>query len=498
MDIQALFAEGADVQKIISQIKDEKKSLGIPLWKETKKEYYPALHRIKTDPDFWKDKGTKRKPHKVSRITYGLQKIATRRMSQMAFAIPVRREYGYDKKNVIQKSIVESIEKIYERVHIDSLNRKRMPFYFASCELLTIWYAVASDEHEDYGFKSKYKLRCKSYSEMNGYTLYPIFDGFDDLLGMCIEYNSYDYSNGIQSEVYNFEVFTKDRHVHYNGAHDTVGAVPVVDEKIKIGKLPLAYMFRHLPIWEDETNNCDEIELAYSRESEILRHNSAPYLHAAGRITKKGDAAKSPTKKPLEITEGNVGGGTRDTTDDAVRIIETENGGSLNYVTWAQSVEAMKFFISELKENAEENLQLPNLSMTKMAALGGVGYDARKTVLTDPHLKVGDEAGELVMFLEREWKVVCAFLAYMSPEWKSELPKIHCKHVITPFIQDDRSARIKELHDMTGGVPLMSQKTGVERLGEVENVDAEIEQITMETKAANENARIVDVFEGGQ
>ena len=498
MDIQTLFAEGADVQKIIRQIRDEKKSLSIPPWSDIKNEYYPHLHRIMTDTEWWKDKETKDKsnPYKVSRITYALQMIATRRMTQMAFAIPVRRDYSFDIENAIQKAIVDALEKIYERAHIDSVNRKRFPYYFASCELLTIWYAIPSAKHEDYGFNSEYKLRCKSYSEMNGYTLYPIFDGYDDLLGMCVEYKSDEYTNGAKNEVYTFEVFTKDRHVHFKGAHDTVAIEPVVDEKIKIVKLPLAYLLRHQPLWEGQTRNNDEIELAYSRESEILRHNSAPYLHAAGKVIKKGEAAKPSTpQKPFSITEdGGVGASSGSSSpDDSVRIINTEHGGSLNYVTWDQSIEAMKFFIQELKENAEEQLQLPNLSMTKMAALGGVGYDARKTVLTDAHLKVGDESGEIILFLEREWKVLCAFLAFMAPEWKSEIPKIRCKHVITPFIQDDRSVRIKEVLDMTGG-ELMSRKTGIERLGEVKDVDAELEQIEKEVGATAKRNRVTDVF----
>jgi hypothetical protein len=237
--------------------------------------------------------------------------------------------------------------------------------------------------------------------------------------------------------------------------------------------------------------------LAYSRESEILRHNSAPYLHAAGRITKKPDSAKpAPTQKPFSITEGDAGGGNRDTTDDAVRIIETENGGSLNYVTWAQSIEAMKFFIEELKDNIEEELQLPNLSAKRMANLGNVGYDARKTILTDAHLKVGDEAGELVMFLEREWKVICAFLAFMAPSWKSELPKISCEHVITPFIQDDKKTNIETWRLASGNEPLISRQTALRNSGLVENVEAEMKLIAAEESEAREVERVKTVFEG--
>lgn len=485
MELHELLAKERSPKDIIRDIKAMKASLGIPKWEEVKKEYYPELHRIKIDQEFWKDKGSKRKPRKVSRITYALQKIATRRMTQMAFALPVKRVYAYNNESAKHKEIIESIEKIYERIHIDSINRKRMPMFFASCELLTIWYAVdtGGEEHHDYGFPTKYKLRCKSYSEMNGYTLYPIFDDYDDLLGMCIEYRNDEVVDGARKEVYNFEIFTKDRHLHYKGALDTIEPEPFKDERIKIGKLPLAYMYRHMPIWEDQTNNCDEIELAYSRQSEILRHNSAPYLKVSGQMsTAKGKAA-NPNDSSDDI-------------DDARRIIRVDNGGDLSYVTWDQSVEAVKFFVSDIKENSEEQLQLPNLSMTKMADLGGIGYDARKTVLTDAHLKVGDESGELIMFLEREWKVIVAFIGFMNPSWKSDLSQISCEHIITPFIQNDEKEDI-EKWTLASGEPLISERTALARSGMVEDVDKELELKKAEAQEKAERNRIVDVFQAG-
>ena len=44
----------------------------------------------------------------------------------------------------------------------------------------------------------------------------------------------------------------------------------------------------------------------------------------------------------------------------------------------------------------------------------------------------------------------------------------------------------------------MSQRTAIERLGEVKDIDAEIKRIQDEEKASREASRIVDVFHDNQ
>ena len=44
----------------------------------------------------------------------------------------------------------------------------------------------------------------------------------------------------------------------------------------------------------------------------------------------------------------------------------------------------------------------------------------------------------------------------------------------------------------------MSQRTAIERLGEVRDIDAEIERIQAEEAASREASRIVDVFNDNQ
>ncbi len=182
---------------------------------------------------------------------------------------------------------------------------------------------------------------------------------------------------------------------------------------------------------------------------------------------------------------------------DAVRALTVNTGvwsGEGTYSFWVKSNRRdWRKVYSSLKRSTAYAV---DMSAKKMAALGNVGYDARKTILTDAHLKVGDESGEIVMFLEREWKVICAFLSFMHPEWRTEIQNVRCKHILTPFIQDDVKAAVEVMRLANGGKAIISQRTSVERSGLVTDVDAELKLIEDEERAIREAERVVHTFEG--
>lgn len=495
MELKDFFGENREIRDIITDLKRCKEPLRIPPWSELRKQYYTSEHRIKTDQGFWKDRGTSKRPKRVARITYGAQKMYARRMTQYAFTIPVKRLYRYDKDKYIvndvdtMQEVISALEAIYKAVHINSINSKRWKHFYAACELLTIWYSVKCAPHNKYGFETDRKLRCKSYSPMDGYDLYPIFDDFDDLIGFCIEYKKEEYVSNIKTQVTYFEVFSPDEHIVFkmgtNGSWELHKR-----EDIAIGKLPLAYEFRHEPIWEDQTSNTDEIELALSRESEILRDNSAPLVKVSGQLKKSSDQSVSDSKgKSLAertLMYENAEMKKELSESDGRRFVKTENGGDVQYVTWNQSVEAMKFFIQELKKNSDEIVQLPNLSMENVKGLGALSGEARQTLVIDAHLKVGEEQGDIILFLEREFAVISAYLAVLNPAFKERLAHLSCEHTVTAFTFKDEEGSINKWSRACGDKALLSRKTAIAKSGLVENPDEEYEAIQ---KEENESLR---------
>ena len=103
--------------------------------------------------------------------------------------------------------------------------------------------------------------------------------------------------------------------------------------------------------------------------------------------------------------------------------------------------------------------QIPDISFEKVRGLGNIGYDARKTLLTDAHLKIGDESGPWIEFLEREGNVIKAFLkelgkiADFTPE---DIDNVLIQHTITPYIQEDMATTINNWSKASGGKALVS------------------------------------------
>lgn len=455
MDLKEIINGADSINDVIEALKQ--KTVSVPNWSDVEKEYNPKLHEIVTNKSTRKDKRRKDgSMDKVARLTYGLQKLSTRRMTQMSFAIPVKRIYevGTDE---VKKQQAKAIESIYKLCRVNSVNMKRMHAYFAACEIATVWYVVKKEtKHKKYGFETQFELRCRTYSPMSeqfsrleNAELYPLFDEYGDMIAMSIEYVITESGK----DVTYFEVYSKEMKKVWKD--DTSGWVEVTKSlPITLGKIPAIYLNRPIPIWEDTTANVNEIELTLSRESDIIKKNSAPLIKITGAL--------------------QIGTGVDPNADTAREVYKLEQGGDVSYVTWQQSVDAMKFMTATLKQNIEEELQLPNLSLENMKGLGAISGEARKTLLTDSHLKVGEESGDIIEFLEREFNVIKAFVGEMNSGWKNSINDLECEHIITPFIQNDEAATISKLTTATGGKQIMSQRTAIDQSGLVDDVDAEL------------------------
>ena len=201
-EITSILDNSRSADEVINDLKE--KTVAVPSWSKLINDYEPKLHTIVSDTVTRKDKiksdGT---VEKASRIYIGLEKLLTKRITEFMFSIPVRRVYHNIEDNEIKQQIAKAIENIYKYARVDSENIKRGNNYFASCEVFTIWYAV-ENPNTLYGFKSKYKLKCKTYSPMDGTKLYPLLDELDDMVAM-----SFEYSKKIKDkEVIFFETYT--------------------------------------------------------------------------------------------------------------------------------------------------------------------------------------------------------------------------------------------------------------------------------------------------
>lgn len=461
MTIEEILQSSGTAEQKISALKE--KTICVPLWggrlglnREFDPRKHPVMNKAKY-PDIITDEGVQH----VTRITCDLQRLATKRMTELICGIPVKRVYKPE--NDRQKEIASYIEAIYDRNRIDSVNIERCNMLFAGCEVLTLWYAV-EDRNNLYGFNSPLKMRCRNFSPMLGDDLYPLFDEYGDMTAMSVGYTRKTGRKLVQY----FDTYTSDRHIKWSTL--TGEWQEVENEPITLGKIPAIYAWRPTPIWEDTSKTVYEIEWALSRNGNYLRENSKPlFVVFADEQISYGDE-KSPNKEFRSI-------------------MQYPKGSTAQYVTWTQAVENLKFFVEQLRSLFFTQLQLPDWSYDKMSQQPLSG-ESRKQMFIDAQLKVKDESGRLIEFFDREMNVVKTFVkAALGEGYASDIDGLKVDMVITPFAITDEADTVNVLMSANGGEPIMSQRESIERYGHSDDVDKTMAEI------AEQKQSKIDIFQ---
>lgn len=459
MTIEEILNSENSAESKIAALKE--KTIVVPVWSGRfglVQQFDPTKHPVMNKqkyPDIVTDEGIEY----VTRVTCDLQRLATKRMTELVTGIPPKRVYT--PVNDRQKQIAAYIESIYDRNRINSVNNERLNMLFAGCEVFTLWYAI-EERNTLYGFSSPLKLRCRNFSPMLGDELYPLFDEYGDMIAMSVGYTRKKGRKYVQY----FDTYTGDKHIKWS--NENGGWAEVENENITLGKIPGVYAWRPTPIWEDTSKTVYEIEWALSRNGNYLRQNSKPiFIVFADEAISYGDE-KSPNKEFRSV-------------------MQYPQNGRAEYVTWAQAVENLKFYVEQLRDLFFTQLQLPDWSYGKMSqqALSG---ESRKQMFIDAQLKVKDESGRLIEFFDREMNVVKAFAKIMLGEgYAADIDALKVETLITPFAITDEKDTINNLMAANGGEPIMSQRESIELFGHSDDVDKTLQEI------AEQNKR--DVFE---
>lgn len=459
MTIEEILNSENSAESKIAALKE--KTIVVPVWSGRfglVQQFDPTKHPVMNKqkyPDIVTDEGIEY----VTRVTCDLQRLATKRMTELVTGIPPKRVYTPN--NDRQKQIAAYIESIYDRNRINSVNNERLNMLFAGCEVFTLWYAI-EERNTLYGFSSPLKLRCRNFSPMLGDELYPLFDEYGDMIAMSVGYTRKKGRKYVQY----FDTYTADKHIKWS--NENGGWAEVENENITLGKIPGVYAWRPTPIWEDTSKTVYEIEWTLSRNGNYLRQNSKPiFIVFADEAISYGDE-KSPNREFRSV-------------------MQYPQNGRAEYVTWAQAVENLKFYVEQLRDLFFTQLQLPDWSYGKMSqqALSG---ESRKQMFIDAQLKVKDESGRLIEFFDREMNVVKAFAKIMLGEsYAADIDALKVETLITPFAITDEKDTINNLMAANGGKALMSQRESIEMYGHSDDVDKTLSEIAEEDK--------IDAFE---
>lgn len=454
MTFEEIMAVGTPQQQITAL---KEKAITVPSWNGRgglQSQYDPKKHPVMNRqlyPDIVTDQGREC----VTRVTYDLQRLAVKRMTELCNGIPVKRIYR--PKNDRQKEVAAYLEAIFDRNRIYSVNIERCNMLYASCEVMTLWYAI-EEKNNLYGFDSPLKLRCRNFSPMQGDELYPLFDEYGDMIAMSVGYTRKVGKKNVQF----FDSYSKDRHVKYS--NETGEWTIIEDEKITLLKIPAIYMYRPTPIWESNSDIVYEMEWTVSRNGNYLRKNSKPLFAVFA-------------DEEIEYNKEGEGEKQEESRAKGLDVLQLPKGSDARYITWEQAIENTKFYVEHLRSMFFTLLQLPDWSYEKMSqqALSG---ESRKQLFIDAKMKVNDESGRLLEFYDREVNVVKAFLKTMLPEkYHADIDALEVEVKITAFAISDNRETVDTLMAANGGQPIMSQRESIEEYGHSDNVDKTLGEI---------------------
>lgn len=451
MEINEIVAADRPANEVIADLM--KKSISIPAWEELEKEYNPLKHPV-MDKGRYPDipaKG-KRKEEKVTRVILPWQKLATKRMAELIFGIPVKRVYN--PQNDQEQKVAKLMEAIFKRNRIDSVNLDRAKDLYCSCEFVTLWYA--QEQETNYaGEHSFLKLRCKTFSPKEGAKLYPLFDEYDDMVALSVLYARTENDKTINY----FETYTSTEHIRWRQADSSWEEE--IREPIMMGKIPGVYAFRDTPIWEDESQNVYEAEWALSRNGNYLRKNARPnwVVFSDEKVNKGADINKD---------------------NDGAAFLQYPANAKAGYETWNQAYDALKFHVDKLEQTFNKMIQQPDISYENMKSAPMSG-ESRKMMFIDAQQKVTDESGIWYEALDREINVVRAFMKFMFPGLTAAIDSLQVDVEITPFQIKDEAETIQNLSNAVGGKQIMSQRTAIQNLGYVDDVEQELQYIADES-----------------
>lgn len=439
----------------------QKSSYSLPSWSDLQKQYDPLLHEIKVN--------IKRYPIKLNefgyddfkRIVLGLQKLAVSRIAQAMFTNPVERLWNNKPDNKREQTAVNIIEQLYRvENYSDPENVERCKRWGASCQFATIWKTYESP-NEIEGEISKLKLTHTTYSEMDGYKLYPQIDENGNLLVLLILYkdsnnkdHAYIYAN---LETPTLQVFDNDEGWKQN-----------VELSKTLSVFPVVYLHTSEPVWGGlpGTALVEEMEEMLSFQGLYIKKNSAPLF-----------------TQDMGDTTGMQNKSTEEKSDDARRIIRVGKGGSMRDVTWSGATGAVKLQYKTLREAFFEQVQMPDISFANMMN-SNTSAENKEMLFADAKNKAQDLGGEWGRMLYNEMMLILEFAKIMFPGYATEFSRLRAKSVIKPY--SIRSKKENAEYVSIAG-DSMSRTTKVRVLGEVDNIEDEISEIENEiTSQANQ------------
>ena len=387
--------------------------------------------------DIGSEESSNYRTEKVARIKLAIQKLIIKRAVAFLFGNPV--VYNVSPDGEKQETIVKALKRILHDVKSNSMNRKVARAVFSFNECAELWYPVEKP-NDNYGFKSRFKLRCALFSPAFGDTLFPYFDEMGDMTAFSREF-SITEGSGVEKTVNYFETYTEQERWLWRRGDNGFETVDGYPKTNGIGKIPVIYAHQNELETQDVDSLIDRLETLLSNFADTNDYHAAPKLFVTGTITgwaKKGEAGA---------------------------VIEGEEGATMNYVSWANAPEAVKLEIETLLKMIYTITQTPDISFDSVKGIGAISGIALQLLFMDAHLKVQDKREIFDEYLQRRVNVIKAYIGQFNTALENECEELEIEPEITPYMLTSELDELNYWMTANGNKPVISQEESIEKAG---------------------------------
>jgi SPP1 family phage portal protein len=307
---------------------------------------------------------------------------------------------------------------------------------------------------------SKFNLKMKVLCQESGDGLYPLFDGYGDMIAFARSYKLKEDD----IEVEHFDVYTAEFTYKYANRQDWAldstapggGRIPNQAKKI-----PVVYYSQAKPEWADVQYMIDRLEKLLSNHSDMNDYFGEPILAIFGQLIQA-------------INKGESG-----------KILQLSENAKASFLALDSPPESIKMEVENLEKFIYALSQTPNISFQEMKELGGdLSGFAITLLFLDAHMACRIKEETFGIGIQRRVNLIKSFIGnVMNTALSESAQTVRLKPVFTPYMPKN----IKELIDMIDvavTAKVMSRKTGTEKLENAGFIpDAEAEAIRLQDEA---------------
>ena len=435
----------------------------IPSIVKLEKEYFPQGHKI-YDTSLRPDKAIKgqngniERFEPVARIALPLQRIIVQRA--VAFLLGNEVKISCTRNDVRAAAAWEAIRRTLWDNKSGSLNRRLARILMSETEVAELWYPVpekgfwdkiAADDRYSYvnSVNPSHKLRVCIFSPSQGDTLYPLYDGYGDMIAFSRKWKTTD------DDIEHYETYTDKYILRFSRSKSSHW---ILEEKIEnhIGKIPVVYACQRQSEWADVQGLIERLEKLLSNFADTNDYHSSPKIFVTGEI--RGFARKGETGA----------------------IIEGEANSTAQYLSWQQAPESVRLEINTLLGMIYSSTQTPDISFDSVKGLSNTSGVALKMMFLDAHLKVQNKCELWSEYLERRLNIIRAYMKVLNTAIAPYIDALDIRQEIQPYMIDDRTANIQALNIASGGKALISQRSAVRLSGLSSDPDEEYDTLLSE------------------